>query len=98
MLFFLHSDNSPFLVVIYLTIVKSLFFEVSVAPCYVSPTSLLMPVTTRSQSKRLQQAIDDHSFSFTSGLQLSLSTSVQHNHVILVQYRHQWCQHVIVIH
>jgi hypothetical protein len=64
MFFFLLSNNRPSLVVIYLMLVKSLFFEVSVAPHYVSPTSLLMPVTTRSQSKCLQQAIGDHSFIF----------------------------------
>jgi len=75
MFFFLLSNNRPSLVVIYLMLVKSLFFEVSVAPHYVSPTSLLMPVTTRSQSKCLQQAIGDHSFSIMSGSQLSLSMS-----------------------
>ena len=77
MFFFLYSafDCILSLVLLYLVIVKSIFFKVSVAPHYVSSASSQMPVTTRSQHKCLQNVIDAHFFSSTLGVPLSLSTS-----------------------
>ncbi len=45
--------------------------EVRVVPCYASSTLLLMTVTTRSQSKRLNNVNRDHSFYSTLGSSLS---------------------------
>jgi hypothetical protein len=98
MFFFFFSNSSLSLTVILLTLVKLLFLEVSVVPRYVSPTFHLMPVTTRSQYKRLQQVSGDHSFTITPGHSYLCQRPQPHKYVILVHYRHQRCQCVIIVH
>jgi len=74
MIFFSTSDlvcSLRQLLVLYLSFVTLLTFGVRVAPCYVPSTSSFMPVTTRSQSKRLNNVNRDHSFYSTLGSSLS---------------------------
>jgi len=74
MIFFSTSDlvcSLRQLLVLYLSFVTLLTFGVRVAPCYVPSISSFMPVTTRSQSKRLNNVNRDHSFYSTLGSSLS---------------------------
>jgi len=78
MIFFLFTDfvcSLRLILVISTLFVTISTLEVRVVPCYASSTLLLMTVTTRSQSKRLQNVNRVHSFSSTSGSSLSSTTS-----------------------
>jgi len=78
MIFFFSNDlvcSLRLLLVIYLSFSTITTFRVRVAPCYVPSTYYSMPVTTRSQSKHLQNVNRVHSFSTTLGWPLSLMTS-----------------------
>jgi hypothetical protein len=78
MIFFFSCDfvcSLRLLIVNLLTLLLLLNLTVSVAPRYIPSTASTMPVTTRSQSKRLQNDTRVHSFSTTLGSPLSLVAS-----------------------
>jgi DNA uptake protein ComE-like DNA-binding protein len=63
------------LLVLYLTIITSIYSEISVAPCYVPSSYLIMPVTTRLQAKRSLGHCEDHLITSSLGSFTSLPTS-----------------------
>jgi len=70
MIFFFSCDficSLRLLIVNLLTLLLLLNLTVSVAPRNIPSTASTMPVTTRSQSKRLQNDTRVHSFSTTLG-------------------------------
>jgi hypothetical protein len=63
------------LLVLYLTIITSIYSEISVVPCYVPSSYLIMPVTTRLQAKRSLGRCEDHLITSSLGSFTSLPTS-----------------------